>query len=151
MVLGLLLWPALPRDLAAAAPARARATVIINGRVRVDAEVARTEAEKVQGLSGRRDLGPGMGMLFVYDAPEPIGIWMKDMRFPLDILWARTGRIVRIVAGAPPPSGSQDPLPVYTDVGDFVLEVPAGFVAAHQVRPGQRFEVRGLKKRRAAP
>jgi uncharacterized membrane protein (UPF0127 family) len=60
---------------------------------------------------------------------------MKDMRFPLDIIWIRAGRIVQIERNAPPlaPAG---PERVYTATAELVLEVPAGFVAARKIQVG---------------
>jgi uncharacterized membrane protein (UPF0127 family) len=114
--------------------------VVLSGRVTVIAELARNPQEKGRGLSGRPGLASGQGMLFVYEAPQPIGIWMKDMRFSLDILWVQQGRIVRIVANAPPltPGG---PETVYTATGDLVLEVPAGFTTKHGIRVGDSAKV----------
>ena len=74
-------------------------------------------------------------MLFVYDRPQPIGIWMKDMRFPLDIIWIREGRVVHIEPNAPPLVAG-GPEKVYTATGDLVLEVLAGFGADKKVRVG---------------
>src|SRR5512144_250193 len=71
-------------------------TLVIAERVTVTVELARSVPEKARGLSGRPGLKPGHGMLFVYEQPQPIGIWMKDMRFPLDIIWVRDGRIVHL-------------------------------------------------------
>ena len=115
-------------------------TLVIAERVTVTVELARTGQEQVRGLSGRRELKPGHGMLFVYSRPQPVGIWMKDMRFSLDILWIRDGRIVHIEAHAPPlaPGG---PDRVYTATADLVLEVPAGFSAREQVRVGDPVKV----------
>lgn len=111
-------------------------TLVIGGRVSVTVELARSGREKMRGLSGRTDLKAGCGMLFVYERPQPIGIWMKDMRFPLDILWIRDGRVVHVEEHAPPlvPTG---PERVYTATGDLVLEVPAGFARSHKVRVGE--------------
>ena len=74
-------------------------------------------------------------MLFVYDRPQPVSIWMKDMRFPLDILWIRGGRIVKIEKRAPPldPNG---PERTYTATADLVLEVPAGFTDRERIHLG---------------
>ncbi len=110
-------------------------SVLIAGRVRVEVELARTMEEKMRGLSGRPALKTGHGMLFVYDRPEPVSIWMKDMRFPLDIVWIREGRIVHIEKQAPPllPSGPEQ---IYTALADLVLEVPAGFTSRQQIRVG---------------
>ena len=79
-------------------------------------------------------------MLFVYEQPQPIGIWMKDMRFSLDIIWIRDGRIVHVEKNAPPlvPSG---PERVYTATGEAVLEVPAGFADQQKIRVGDRVKV----------
>lgn len=112
-------------------------TLTIADRTVVTVELARTMEQKVRGLSGRPGLKPDQGMLFVYDRPQPIGIWMKDMRFPLDIIWIREGRIVQIERNAPPltPPG---PERVYTATGDLVLEVPAGFADAKKLRIGDR-------------
>ena len=109
--------------------------VILADRVTVTAELARSPLEKGRGLSGRPGLTPGQGMLFVYEHPQPIGIWMKDMLFRLDIIWIREGRIVQIEKNAPPltPTG---PETVYTATGDLVLEVPAGFTAREKLRVG---------------
>lgn len=114
--------------------------VVLSGRVTVIAELARSLVEKGRGLSGRRGLAADQGMLFVYDQPQPIGIWMKDMLFPLDILWVQQGKIVRIVANAPPLTAG-GPETVYTATGELVLEVPAGFASAHGIRVGDSAKV----------
>jgi uncharacterized protein len=110
-------------------------TIVIGDRVTVTVELARSLAEKVRGLSGRPGLKPGTGMLFVYDRPQSIGIWMKDMRFSLDILWIREGRVVHIERNAPPLT-AVGPERVYSATGDMVLEVPAGFIADRKIKVG---------------
>jgi len=110
-------------------------TLVIAGRVKVTVELARTPAEQIRGLSGRRGLKPGQGMLFVYDHPQPVGIWMKDMLFSLDIIWIRSSRIVAIEKHAPPLTAT-GPERVYTATADLVLEVPAGFADREKVRVG---------------
>jgi hypothetical protein len=116
-------------------PPLATGAVVIAGRVRVAVEVARSAPEQIRGLSGRPGLPPGHGMLFVYDRPQPVSIWMKDMRFPLDILWIRGGRIVKVERRAPPldPRG---PERIYTATADMVLEVPAGTADRERIRVG---------------
>lgn len=110
-------------------------TIVIGDRVTVTVEMARSLGEKVRGLSGRPGLKPGTGMLFVYDRSQPIGIWMKDMRFALDILWIREGRVVHIEWNAPPLT-AVGPERVYTATGDMVLEVPAGFATDRKIKVG---------------
>ncbi len=113
--------------------------LLIAGRVSLTVELARTTMEQIRGLSGRPGLAPSHGMLFVYNRPQPVSIWMKDMRFPLDIVWIRDGRIVKIEKHAPPltPVG---PERIYTATADLVLEVPAGFADRQRVRVGDTVE-----------
>lgn len=98
-------------------------------------EYAQTERQKRQGLSGRPGLSQGHGMLFVYREPGDYGIWMKDMRFPLDILWFDANkRLVDLHERATPDSYPQ----VFHSAipAQYILEVPAGFVHAHDLALG---------------
>jgi uncharacterized membrane protein (UPF0127 family) len=117
-------------------------TVLIAGRVRVAVEIVRTEADRARGLGGRPGLAPEHGMLFLFEAPGRPAIWMKDMRFSIDILWIRRGRVVDIKRAAPVPAPGV-PLEIYTPraEADLVLEVPAGFSDAKGIRIGDTVEV----------
>ena len=57
-------------------------------------EVANTKASREQGLSGRKSMKDDEGMLFIFDTPGRYGFWMKDMNFPLDIIWINDDGIV---------------------------------------------------------
>jgi len=129
-----LAWPG-PAGAVEVNPPLATGTLVIAGRVNLTVELARTSAEQIRGLSGRPELKSGHGMLFVYDRPQPVSIWMKDMRFPLDILWIRGSRIVKIEKQAPP-LDPQGPERIYTATADLVLEVPAGFTDHRRIRVG---------------
>lgn len=105
-------------------------------------EVARTEVEITQGLSNRTALGSD-GMLFVIDPPRIPSFWMKGMSFPLDIIWIRNGKIIKIDHGVPvfmqqvvnPPT-YQPPSAV-----DHVLELPAGVAKTLGFKVGSTFTV----------
>ncbi len=111
-------------------------------RVSVAAEVADTQSARVKGLSGRPSLPEFAGMLFVMDEPSAVGIWMKDMKFPIDILWIRGGTVIDMKERVQPPKSGASPgdIPVYYPVApaDFVLEVNAGFARAHDIHIGDR-------------
>ena len=53
----------------------------------VQAEVADTDASRQQGLMFRENLPEGQGMLFVFGTEGRYGFWMKNMKFPIDIIW----------------------------------------------------------------
>lgn len=61
-------------------------TVYVN-QTAFEVTVADSETERTQGLSGTPPLAPQHGKLFVFDRAAKYGIWMKDMQYPLDILW----------------------------------------------------------------
>jgi len=122
------------------ASALQKAEVVIDGRVTINVEVARSPQAQTRGLGGRPSLKKGTGMVFPYDGPGLRGIWMKGMLIPIDILWIREGRIVAIEAKVPPPS-SNGALAVFSHVADLVLEVPAGYAKEMGIRIGQSVRV----------
>jgi len=130
--------PAVPADPSRGTALPTGGSVLLGGRVAVRVEVAVTEEEKARGLSGRPDLGPGAGMLFAYPAPGLRSMWMLGMRFPLDFLWIRDGRIVDLFERIPPPRPGEPPLTVTSpEPARYILELPAGFIRAHGLRRGE--------------
>ena len=115
--------------------------VVIDGRVTMTVEVARTAQEQARGLGGRSSLPKGEGMLFPFSAAEHRTFWMNGMLIPLDILWIREGKIVAIDANVPPPR-SHETTAVVSHVADLVLEVPAGFAQEMGISGGQAVHVR---------
>lgn len=115
--------------------------LMIGERLVVRAEVVSSAREQMLGLGNRESLPEGSGMLFVYDRPGERIFWMKGMRFPIDILWIRDGRITHIEAELPPPSpmtGDRSLKRYGRGVSaDMVLELPAGTVAKYGITPGQ--------------
>lgn len=92
-------------------------------------EVVDTPQKITLGLSGREEIGAD-GMLFDLPEPRPAGFWMKEMGFPLDMIWIRNNKITGIEPDVPfpPPNTPESKLKVYYSPGevDKVLEVPAG-------------------------
>jgi hypothetical protein len=88
----------------------------------------------VKGLSGRSGLAAGTGMLFSYEDSSEHCMWMKDMKFNIDIVWFDDSqRITSIVPDLPPDTYPQS----YCARGKTVLELPAGTAAKHGLRVGQ--------------
>lgn len=106
-----------------------RAVVTLPNGTTVSAIVADTDASRQQGLSGTEPLGAGEGMLFVFEKADDYGIWMKEMKYDLDIIWMdENGRVVHLVEEAKAPATASENLTVYknTDPALYVLEIPAG-------------------------
>lgn len=103
--------------------------------VEVRVDIADTEGLRSQGLSGRKSLADDEGMLFVFDAPGIYSFWMKDMHFPIDIIWIDADKqVVQTTQHASPESYPNTFFPQVPV--QYVLEVPSGFVQEHSVGIG---------------
>ncbi len=51
----------------------------------IKAEVAHTDAQREQGLMFRKKMGSNEGMVFVFDNPAGICMWMKNTLIPLSV------------------------------------------------------------------
>lgn len=116
---------------------------IVFGNTTLSAEIADESAERILGLSGREALGDREGLLFVFDAPGRHGIWMKDMLFPIDIIWLDANfQIVGLETNVSP-----DTFPTsFNPEGDakYVLEVNAGLSESSGVVLGDEIVIEGL-------
>lgn len=98
-------------------------------------DVAQTEFERVQGLSGRPQLTPHEGMLFIEPGPGKPKFWMKDMKFPIDIIWIGSGNaVVDITENFLPESYPATAEP--KSDAQYVLEVSAGWARMNKVSIG---------------
>jgi uncharacterized membrane protein (UPF0127 family) len=100
---------------------------------KVTAQIADTEALRTQGLSGTEPLADHTGMLFVFQTPDLYPFWMKDMKYPIDIIWLDQGqRVVSVKEHATPESYPESFKP--TSPALYVLEVSDGFVKKYGVK-----------------
>lgn len=111
------------------------AEAIVGGRTFI-VEVANTGKKKEVGLGRRDALAADRGMYFPFPSAEYWVFWMKDMRFPIDIVWIRDGKVVDIDADVPVPAGKE--LETYSPVepADAVLELKAGTAAGIGLKAG---------------
>lgn len=106
------------------------------GTVTFQVELADTPEARRQGLMYREELPRDAGMLFDYQEPREVAMWMKNTVIPLDMLFiAKSGRIVRIKQNTKPFSLDiiRSGAPVQA-----VLELPAGTVSALGIEPGDQ-------------
>jgi uncharacterized membrane protein (UPF0127 family) len=97
-------------------------------------EIATTNGERALGLMYRRELPDDAGMLFLYDPPQPITMWMRNTILPLDMIFIGTdGKVHRIESHTEPFSTE-----VISSDGTVqgVLEVNAGTAAKIGLKAG---------------
>jgi uncharacterized membrane protein (UPF0127 family) len=138
--------PALPS--AAANPtssaSSAPSSLAIDGHI-FSVDLADTLAKRIQGLSGRERLREDQGMLFLFPYSSRQSFWMKDMKFPLDMVWISSGRIVDISKDVPVPTPGQSvlSLPQFAPSApvDTVLEIDAGLSTRYGFKIGDTVEL----------
>ena len=119
----------------------AHAIVTTSKGKEIPVEVADTLKKRSLGLGKRASLKKGWGMLFVFEKRKPHRFWMKDMQFPLDIIWLDNHRIVHIIHNAQPSDPKDEPEVMTSPVSvNFVLEIAAGRAAKLGLKTGQRMK-----------
>ena len=102
-------------------------------------ELALTEETQAQGLSGRLLLKEDEGMLFVFERPGNYSFWMKDMNFPIDIIWLdEYKKVIYIKKDARPELFPESYGPETNS--KYVLEVVSGFSEKNNLQVGDRVE-----------
>ncbi|MGD8375268.1 MAG: DUF192 domain-containing protein [Acidobacteriota bacterium] len=116
--------------------------VVGPGGVVLQVELADTPARRARGYMFRDGVGPEDGMLFPFGEESVHTFWMKNVRFPLDIIWMDgTGRVVHVEDHVP--ACREDPCPSYGPMtrAAYVLELAAGQAAALSLEPGVQLEI----------
>lgn len=103
-------------------------------------DAAVTPEAKIKGLGGRPQLAADKGMLFVYDQSAPNRcFWMKDMRFPIDIIWLDGNKkVVHIEHSVQPASYPADFCA--PDPSQFIIELNAGEAKQARINRGDTLE-----------
>jgi len=111
-----------------------------SGKV-LQSEVMVKDEDRAMGLMFRPSLPSDRGMLFIFEQPDFHTIWMKNCKFPIDIVWLDAGRRVVDVAPSVPPCKA-DPCAVYQPMrrASYVVEMNAGEAAREKVVLGAALE-----------
>ncbi len=134
LVLGLVIWQAVVFIINKSQP---RMAVTLKGTT-YQAQVADNEASREKGLSGAKSLGKNDVMLFVFPLDGKWKIWMKDMQFPIDIIWLdKDKQVIYLVESAEP---SSYPNTTFTppQSARYVIELQAGTIKAQNMAVGDK-------------
>ena len=115
-----------------------------SGKV-LQSEVMVKDEDRAMGLMFRPSLASDHGMLFVFDEADFHSIWMKNCKFPIDIVWLDGDRRVVDIAPSVPPCKA-DPCPVYQPMrrARYVVEMNAGEAGREKVARGAALEFKLL-------
>jgi len=106
----------------------------------IKVEIADTDAKRELGLSGHKVLSDDEGMIFIFDKMSKYAFWMKDMLYPLDLVWINSDmKVVYIKKNAQPDSYPE----VFggDDNAQYVLEVNTGFSDKNNLKIGDTVKI----------
>lgn len=113
-----------------------KSVVLTINKRKLTAAVANSFSQKEVGLSKIKSLSFDSGMVFPMGKKEYYRFWMKEMLFPIDIIWIDGNRIVDITQNVQPEN--KPPLTIYTPKKpvNYVLEVNSGYTKRYNIKIG---------------
>lgn len=107
--------------------------------------VSQSSIAKIKGLSGRDEI-PQDGMIFLFNEPHFLTFWMKDMLFPIDIIWINDNEVIGICENVQnePPETPDIELKKYhsNDIADKVIELNAGKARKSNIKKGSIIKIK---------
>lgn len=123
----------IPEDAKLEAVEFPRGSVALDGKV-LEVQIADTDLRRKSGLMFQEQLPYDQGMLFIFDELGSYSMWMRNMQFPLDMIWFDAdGKVVHIEEDVPPCKTALEtatcPSTGTNKEALYILEVTAGYVA----------------------
>src|SRR5574341_1762372 len=110
--------------------------------VKFAVELAKTDAEKAEGLMFRESMPENQGMLFIFDDEASRNFWMKNTKIPLDMIFLDKDMVVVEIKSNIPPC-TEDPCPSYpSKPAQYVLEINGGLAEKHNIAVGSEMSLR---------
>lgn len=114
---------------------------IVIGDRRIPVSIADSEKERQIGLSNTKSLAQGTGKLFVFEEIGTYGFWMKDMSYPIDIVWVDQNYKVVSVTTITPESYPEVFYP--SSEIKYVLELNSGEAKIFDLVPESKIFIKG--------
>ncbi len=103
----------------------------------IKAEVATTNAERQQGLMFREKMAVNEGMVFIFEAPAEVCMWMKNTPLPLSVAFIDdSGKIINIEDMKPQSTESH----CGKKMVRYALEMNQGWFKQKNIKPGNMIE-----------
>ena len=99
------------------------------------AQVARTDSELKKGLSGVSEFSRDQVLLFIFPKDDVYGVWMKDMKIPIDIVWLnKDKKVIHLVSNATPESYPKTFTP--PKPARYIIELASGTIKTRAIKIG---------------
>ncbi len=126
-------------------PSSTKPTATIDGHT-FQIEIAKSAQDKEAGLTKYNSIKEDFGMYFPFDREGIYPFWMKNMKFPIDILFLNNNKIINIEENAQPVSSNSEIVPTYApqNPSNAVLEISAGLSKKYGFKIGDELKTSGL-------
>jgi uncharacterized protein len=118
---------------------------VVNLKVKdqiLDVEISADALSRMRGLSNRESLCENCAMIFLFGKLAKHSFWMKDMNFPLDILYIQDDEIVEIFEDVQILDNVNEITEIFPNQkADKVLELNAGWCETYNVQVGDKIEI----------
>jgi uncharacterized protein len=115
---------------------------VIIDHFKIFVDIALTDKQKQDGLSVKDSMNETEGMLFLLEDPTKASFWMKNMHFPIDIIWLDENFSIVHIEEELKPCTMAFYCPSYKPLKEslYVLETIAGFANNHHLNIGDRID-----------
>lgn len=113
-------------------------------KLNIISDVADSMDERSQGLSGKTILGEDKGMLFIFQENTNSPFWMKDMNFPLDIIFINDQFEITDIKQNIAPCVKDKECPKLEPITKYryVLEVNSNYTKENNVKIGNKITIK---------
>jgi len=104
----------------------------------IEAEVASTPAQRELGLMNRKELGTNQGMMFIFDRPAGVCMWMKNTLIPLSVAFLDNDGVILNVEEMKPQTETNH---CASKPALYALEMNAEWFKHKGIKPGTKIEL----------
>ena len=104
----------------------------------IQAEVAQTEAQREIGLMNRTSMGANEGMMFIFDRPASVCMWMKNTLLPLSVAFLDSNGIILNIEEMLPQTLDNH---CATKPALYALEMNAEWFKHKNLKPGTKIDL----------
>jgi uncharacterized membrane protein (UPF0127 family) len=117
-------------------------TISVSGKS-YQAIIADTSIKRAIGLMFRESLPKGACMLFIFRSAGHHAIWMRNMKFPIDVIWLNEKLEVVDSKAQIKPCESILSCPEYSpsEMASYLIEFNAGVTKREKIRAGSKARI----------
>ncbi len=116
--------------------------ITFDNGLQIFVDIADIKPSRKRGLMYREKMESNEGMLFVFDTEDYYSFWMRNMKFPVDMIWIdMDNRVIHIEEDVPVCVGEACEFYPPLKPAKYMLEINAGVASHGRIKIGDRITV----------